>query len=135
MVDLGIAMILVVFGALLVCLGFWVAYVFMRPLMPRQGTSMADLLREAIHVTPDHEDDEEPVQEEGEEGLPSLPVDPDNPPLTRTYHRQPGRPVRTCHCHGRPLEDGEPILFWPNPEVEGAFWLVCHPEVRPEVVP
>jgi hypothetical protein len=58
----------------------------------------------------------------------ALPVDPDNPPFPRVYRRRPGREPRFCHCHGRELVDGETVLFWPNPDIEGAFWLVCAPE-------
>lgn len=91
-------------------------------------------------VSPDHNRNDgmfhtettyvEPEIEEvdDEEDEPALPMDPSNPPFPRTYHRRPGYPVRTCHCHGRELEDNETVLFWPNPDVDGAFWLVCHPE-------
>lgn len=122
MADLMIAML---FGALLVMAGFWMAYVMLRPLMQR-GTSMADLLRDAVHATDPRT--EVPEDDEEEEEQAALPMDPDNPPFPRVYHRSPGRPVRQCHCHGRDLEDNEVVLFWPNPDVQGAFWLVCAPE-------
>lgn len=129
MVDLGDVMVLLLFGALLVCLGFWLCYVFFRhlPSQQQRGVSMADLLRDAMHVTPMDPVDEEPG-EATEVDESALPVDPSNPPFPRVYHRRPDRPVRRCHCHGRELEDGETVLFWPNPDIEGAFWLVCHPE-------
>jgi hypothetical protein len=122
MADVMIAML---FGALLFAAGFWTAYVMLRPIYQQRGTSMADLLRDAITET-GMRDEPEDEPEDTEE--PALPIDPDNPPFPRVYHRREGRPPRTCHCHGRELRDGEAVLFWPNPDVEGAFWLVCPPE-------
>lgn len=80
-----------------------------------------------------HNDDPAPAPETVDaevvaEEQASLPIDPDNPPFPRVYHRRPGRPPRFCHCHGRELQDGETVLWWPNPDVDGAFWLVCAPE-------
>lgn len=122
-VDIADVMMLMLFGALLVMLGFWVGYVLLRPFVRSGGTSLADLLASASRV---EEEDEEPEPEE--EPQASLPVDPSNPPFLRTYHRREGRPPRVCHCHARELQDGEQILFWPDPDTEGAFWLVCPPE-------
>lgn len=48
-----------------------------------------------------------------------IPVDPRNPPKPRIYSRSPGSTADTpcCTCHpGRPLEEGQEILWWPVPD-------------------
>jgi hypothetical protein len=41
----------------------------------------------------------------------ALPVDPNNPPTWRIARRD--RTDVVCNCHGRPVRQGERLLFWP----------------------
>jgi hypothetical protein len=52
----------------------------------------------------------------------AVPADPENMPRPWTYNGQPNR--RKCNCHGRFLEPGESIIWWPRPDLaEGAVEL------------
>lgn len=130
MIDIAaLVAILIPFGALLlgaVGLGFWLGRTSRTaPYDPYRREVEYDGMFRSEKTTY-----EEPEVEPEEEDLPALPIDPENPPIPRTYRHQQGRPVKICHCHSRPLEDGEQVLWWPNPEVEGAFWIVCQDGAR-----
>lgn len=72
----------------------------------------------------DDEDDEPHDPEEIAVDVPALPVDPNNPPVSRVYNPQPGSLQKHCSCHDRPLEVGEEVLWWPLPEGKGVR-LIC----------
>lgn len=70
-----------------------------------------------------------PVPTNEPEPLPG--VDPDNPPTWKTYQPSPtSRTARLCHCHGRAIEPGSRILWWPVLDGGGAVVLFCEPYVR-----
>lgn len=46
-----------------------------------------------------------------------LPVDPANPPTPGIFAydpEAPDDPEVLCHCHGRPIADGQEVICWPQ---------------------
>ena len=70
-----------------------------------------------------------PDPEPEPESMAPIPVDPNNPPVPRTYNRRPGStaPVPKCFCHGRELQSGQQILWWPVPD-SGEVRIYCQRE-------
>lgn len=69
---------------------------------------------------------DEPVEDDWYEETPeqpALPVDLDNPPVTRRYNPRSGSVQKHCSCHDRPLEIGEDVLWWPTPD--GGVRIIC----------
>lgn len=58
-----------------------------------------------------------------------LPYDPANPPKEVIYRPRPNTPYPppNCHCHGRPLKDGQQVLLWPVPDSDEKK-IVCKRE-------
>lgn len=54
-----------------------------------------------------------------------LEIDPNNPPRYTQYNPVLGHATKTCHCHGRELEPGEKVLWWPRADVPGAVYIFC----------
>lgn len=54
-------------------------------------------------------------------------IDPSNPPTWRVYKpRYDGGERQKCHCHGKYLEVGQPVMLWPVPDGEpGQIELLC----------
>lgn len=50
-------------------------------------------------------------------------IDKDQPPKPMIYKEQGHH--QKCHCHSRELVPGQKVLLWPNPQKEGAFWIIC----------
>lgn len=70
----------------------------------------------------------EPATAVTEARVPAKAMDEDNPPKVLIYKPRPGRALRPCSCHGRPIEPGTSVLFWPNPD--GTVALFCPDGVR-----
>lgn len=105
---------LIVFGIMLLtagCLGFAAGRI-VGPLNDPRDLSDDDEERTPYDDFADEEIDEEE--------LPALKVDPENPPTWKIY-KGPGGP--RCNCHDRPIQYGENILMWPDPENPGAYRL------------
>lgn len=58
-----------------------------------------------------------------------LPYDSANPPREVIYRPRPNSPYAppNCHCHGRPLRNGQRVLLWPVPNSEEKK-IVCQRE-------
>ena len=83
-----------------------------------------------MHPTPlraiDYLDEDEPedgdVEPEPEKK--ALPIDPDNPPTWKEY-RPKGESTKACACHGRTLEYGERVLWFPQVDPPGSVLILC----------
>lgn len=54
----------------------------------------------------------------------AVPMDPDNPPVSRVFSPRVDRDPRSypvCNCHDRRLTPGDEILWWPLPANEGVM--------------
>jgi hypothetical protein len=68
----------------------------------------------------------EPVKEQEPEEAPARIIDPANPPQWRVYRPQRDREAPHCNCHDRPLQNGQPVLWWPVlGSDEGEVELIC----------
>lgn len=72
-----------------------------------------DLSMGPVPTMPTTSDEPETIEQ-------AIPFDPDNPPVTKRYKGSGG--VK-CSCHGRALEYGEEILWWPTPD--GGVHVIC----------
>jgi hypothetical protein len=120
--PLGTLIVGLLIGAALMTFGFVAGNARARQVAESTNRMVENFLRQ--------QREDEPLDAEVVEEPPSLPIDPDNPPFPRRYTRRPGSQPKFCHCHSRQLIDGEDILFWPNPDVEGSFWIVCQEVAR-----
>lgn len=77
-------------------------------------------------------DDFEVYDDEDEEEMPALKIDPENPPTWKIYRGNRGP---HCNCHDKRIEYGENILMWPDPEEPGAYRLFHEGFVKGMVPP
>jgi hypothetical protein len=67
------------------------------------------------------DDDDEPEPEPVKK---ALPINPENPPTWKYFLPRPGV-EKVCHCHGRTLEHGEKVLWFPQIDPPGSVLLFC----------
>lgn len=105
-----LTIVLIVLGVLLLGLVAVLGYLrwLTRPVEPGERSEPATALTEA--------------------SSPARPMDEENPPRILIYKPRPGRALRPCSCHDRPIEPGTSVLFWPNPD--GTVALFCPEGVR-----
>lgn len=124
----ALVVILTIFGLLIVAAGF-MGYAFAqyakgeslldgadRPFPPDTSEVLEeeerDVARDALAMA---------LADDAEE--PALKIDPEKPPTYKVYNAPPGKQAPFCNCHGRPIQRGENILMWPDPEDPGAYRL------------
>lgn len=74
---------------------------------------MPQVMSPWLEDEPPHEPDSSPYDPGS---MAPIPVDHDNPPKPLVYRRKGTAPIPNCTCHGRPLHEGQEILWWPVPD-------------------